>query len=280
MATVAAAFAVVGGLSGACDGGKSPSTTPPSTVVSSPTGDPTTEPVTASGKVGLCRLNRGLNPASPVEVAPSPQLPPSLWVRPNEELYGTHFFPGADAYVIEPRRWRCGTLQGGTGMVVTGRPGKPSSRQRQIHIDVIANYDGAGGNYFTSCDWFRWAATQFHAFSTRECGHSRQPGAVVVTPVRTAVGLPYVTVVRTPADSAQVGDPRTGPGRFPTYDIAAMKDPSFLQGVRCVVPHSLIALCLRNIRLFLVTSKITKSMPLDMDTQVMAQVRAAVTRKS
>ncbi len=101
----------------------------------------------------------------------------------DEALFGTNFNRALSAYVIAPEGWFCGTLQGGTGMTVTTAPTAVHyPHGPTTEIASVANYDGAGGNFLTSCDWFRWAAERFDAFSTRRCGRSYMSSTVEVTP--------------------------------------------------------------------------------------------------
>ncbi len=80
---------------------------------------------------------------------------------------------------------------------------------------------------------------------------------------------PYVTLVRTPAFGSYE---RSGPknGRYPSYDIAVMRAPSTLQGIRCAIPEGEMDRCMANLRLFLSTSRLTRDLTSEQYRQIVS----------
>jgi hypothetical protein len=156
-----------------------------------------------------------------------------------------------------------------------------NSRRPSAAVDVVANYDGVGGDFYTACDLFRWAATRYHAFPTKSCTRDVAKGDQVI-PIPTESRGPYFVIDYTPPFGRLAPlEPRIG--RNADYQIVAMtgarvalRDPTFIQGVECQLPPSQIQLCIQNLNLFLQTSRITTHLPGRIDKEVVTAVRAAI----
>jgi hypothetical protein len=118
-----------------------------------------------------------------------------------------------------------------------------------VRIESIALYGGAGDSGDLDCQWFRWAADQYHAFDPSFCRRYRQPPRHGLAAIALSSRGPFVSVVLHRSNKSH--EPLTA-------DVAALGVTGFLQGVACDLPSARWRLCIRNVRLFLANSEVTR----------------------
>ena len=235
---------------------------------------------TRRAAVELCPLELGLNPANSgaVGVAPDPVLPSSLHPGPQERLAGTRFYRSEGSYALFPSGWHCGTLQGGTGHGIEVTPDRATYVPGPAtYVSIVFTYCGAGCDGITKCQRFRWAAEQFGAFNPKYCRRTGlRPMRVPLTAIDPAGPGPYLAVIG-PKPVARRA--RSGQRQVKFY-VTALNPHTPVMSVDCVLPPHQWKLCMRNVRLFLLTSEATRAYPSARDRQILARIAHALRQRA